>query len=82
LDADILKQRAKIAGLTFDDLMQADFFMSMREATDALKADQHNRWMPRGADPPRDGETVMGSETPSNPERGGANAEHLSRRPF
>ena len=41
-----LKQRAKIAGITFDDLMQADFVLFMREAADALKANQHNRWVP------------------------------------
>jgi hypothetical protein len=46
LDADILKQRTKIAGVTFDDLMQADFVLFMREASDALKANQHNRWVP------------------------------------
>jgi hypothetical protein len=46
LQAELLKERSKIAGVSFDDLMQADFVLFMREAADALKSDRHNRWVP------------------------------------
>jgi TIR domain len=46
LQADLLKDRAKIAGVSFDELMQADFFLFMRDAADSFKRDQHNRWTP------------------------------------
>jgi hypothetical protein len=46
LQADMLKDRSKIAGVSFDDLMQADFVLFMRDAVDSFKRDQHNRWAP------------------------------------
>lgn len=46
LHADFLNDRAKIAGVDFEEIMQADFILFMREANDALKRDTHNRWHP------------------------------------
>jgi hypothetical protein len=46
LEADILRERAKASGVSFDELMQADFLLFIRDAADALKAGKHNRWYP------------------------------------
>ncbi|MET3990588.1 hypothetical protein ABID65_002223 [Bradyrhizobium sp. S3.9.2] len=46
LHADILQERAKIAGIGFEDVMQADFVLFMREANDASSAERDNRWYP------------------------------------
>jgi hypothetical protein len=46
LRADVLKERSKIAGTTFDDLTQADFVLFMRDAVDSFKSKQHNTWVP------------------------------------
>ncbi|MGV7217361.1 SEFIR domain-containing protein [Bradyrhizobium sp. UFLA05-112] len=46
LHADLLKERAKIAGISFEDVMQADFVLFMRDASDALRAKLNNRWYP------------------------------------
>ena len=35
-----------MVGVSFDDLMQADFTLFLREASDALRASRHNRWYP------------------------------------
>jgi TIR domain len=46
LQADLLKDRSKIAGVAFEDLMQADFVIFMRDAADSLKSGRHNTWYP------------------------------------
>lgn len=46
LQADFLKERSKIAGVTFEQIMQADFVLFMRDATNSLKSGQHNTWYP------------------------------------
>lgn len=46
LEADILKERSKVASISFDELMQADFVLFMRDAANALKAEKHNSWYP------------------------------------
>jgi hypothetical protein len=58
LQAKLLNDRAKMSGVSFDELMQADFTLFIREASDALKANRQNRWYPdtlvymRGSDRP------------------------------
>ncbi|MGY3240023.1 hypothetical protein ACVMAJ_006913 [Bradyrhizobium sp. USDA 4448] len=46
LRADLLRERAKVPGVNFDDIMQADFVLFMREAQDAFSAKRDNRWYP------------------------------------
>lgn len=46
LHADLLQERAKVAGISFEDVMQADFVLFMRESADALKSKRDNRWYP------------------------------------
>jgi hypothetical protein len=46
LQADLLKERSRIAGIAFEDLLQADFVLFMRNAADSLKSDHHNTWYP------------------------------------
>ena len=46
LHADIIKERSKIAGIGFEELMQADLVIFMRDAVDAFKSNQRNVWYP------------------------------------
>jgi hypothetical protein len=46
LHADLLKERATVAGISFENFMQADFVLFMREASDAKRAGRDNRWYP------------------------------------
>lgn len=46
LQADMLKERSKNSGIVFEDLMQADFVLFVRDAADAVARGTHNRWYP------------------------------------
>jgi len=46
LCADIIKERSKIAGIGFEELMQADFVIFMRDAADSFKSNGRNVWYP------------------------------------
>lgn len=46
LHADLLEQRAKVSGLDFVYLMQADFTLFLRDVLDAAKNDRYQTWWP------------------------------------
>jgi hypothetical protein len=46
LTADLMQDRSKIAGISFDDVMQADFVLFIRNAFDSLKVKDYNNWYP------------------------------------
>lgn len=46
LQADLLKQRSESSGLQFDQLMQSDFILFLRDSADASRADRRQSWWP------------------------------------
>lgn len=46
LHADLLEQRAKGSGLTFRQVMQADFVLYLRDALASLRSEQYPSWWP------------------------------------
>ena len=44
--ADMLEQRAKASGVTFRQLMQADFVLYIRDCLDTLKSGGYQSWWP------------------------------------
>lgn len=46
LRADLLEQRSKVSGLSFRQLMQADFVLYIRDSLDSLRNDRRQSWWP------------------------------------
>lgn len=46
LHADLLEQRSKASGLSFEQLMQADLVLFVRDCLDCLRADRRQHWWP------------------------------------
>ncbi len=46
LHADLLEQRSKSSGLSFQQLMQADFILFIRDCLDCLRSDRWQQWWP------------------------------------
>lgn len=46
LRADLLEQRSKTSGLPFDDIMQADFVLYLRDCLDSLRSGAWQSWWP------------------------------------
>ena len=46
LYADLLSERSKASGLRFEQLMQADFLLFLRNSFDCLKEEEYQDWWP------------------------------------
>lgn len=46
IHADLLQQRSKTTGITFSQLMQADFVLFIRSCLDYLRTEDYRRWWP------------------------------------
>jgi len=46
LQADLLKQRSAATGFNFRQLMQADFFLYLRDCLDCIRSQERQRWWP------------------------------------
>lgn len=46
LQAHLLEQRSKTSGMTFRQLMQADFVLFIRDSFDSIRNKRHQRWAP------------------------------------
>jgi hypothetical protein len=46
LHADLLQQRSKTSGISFSQLMQADFVLFIRSCLDSLRKEGYQRWWP------------------------------------
>lgn len=46
LRADLLEQRSKASGLTFQEMMQADFVLFIRASLDNLRLERRHSWIP------------------------------------
>lgn len=46
LRADLIKQRSKTSGMSFDHVMQTDFILFIRDSIDCLNSKRHQVWWP------------------------------------